>query len=311
MRTVFFGTPELAVPTLAALAETHEVTAVVCQPDKPKGRSKKLVPPPVKVWAEAHGIPVMQPVIMNDGTFEAWLKDQAPEVCTVAAYGRLLKQPILDVPPKGWLNVHPSLLPRWRGPSPIQTALLKGDSETGVTIMRIILAMDAGDMLLQESTPIDPEENSAELAERLGVMGAKMMLEAMALVEKDQATFTRQASELVTISKLIDKTQGVIDWNNNAQRIHNQVRACVPWPVAQCSLNGNVYRIHKSRVIDKATDAAPGIVTEVAKTTFCIATGDRQLEVLTIQAQGKKAMPTDAFLRGNSINVGDRFEVEA
>lgn len=151
MRTVFFGTPDIAVPTLRAIEALHEVTAVVCQPDRPQGRSKRPVPPPVKVAAEKLGIPVHQPTKLNDGTFEAWLREQAPDVCTIAAYGRILKQPVLDIPPHGWLNVHPSLLPKYRGPSPIRSAVLNGDTVTGVSIMRLVLEMDAGDVLDRKS----------------------------------------------------------------------------------------------------------------------------------------------------------------
>ena len=171
MRTVFFGTPELAVPALAAVAAHHNVTAVVCQPDRPKKRSKRPVPPPTKAWAVEHEIPVHQPLKLNDGAFEAWLKEQRPELCAIAAYGRLLKQPILDVPPEGWLNIHPSLLPRYRGPSPIQSAILNGDPVTGVSIMRLTLEMDAGDVLLQEETPVADDDTTESLSARLAQLG--------------------------------------------------------------------------------------------------------------------------------------------
>ena len=158
MRIVFFGTPDLAVPSLEAVAATHEVAALVCRPDSPQGRRKALVPPPTKVWAETQGIEVNQPTKLNDGVFEAWLREQQPEVCVLVAYGRILKQPILDVPPHGFLNVHPSLLPRHRGPSPIQTAILQGDAETGVTIMRLDAGTDTGDLLVPEANSIDSDQ---------------------------------------------------------------------------------------------------------------------------------------------------------
>ncbi len=308
MRAVFFGTPELAVPSLARAAERHEVVAVVCQPDKPQGRSGTPTPPPVKVWAVEHGIPVHQPTKLNDGTFEAWLKEQRPDVGLMAAYGRLLKQPILDVPPLGWLNVHPSLLPRWRGPSPIQTAILAGDAETGVTIMRVILAMDAGDIVLQQRTPIGPDETSQELSDRLALMGADMLVEAMGLVEQGNAPATPQDPEQVVFCSMFSKEDGRIRWDGPAWRIHNRVRASIPWPVAQCLYGGEVCRILKTAPVDIPADAPPGTVTQVLKDRVLVATGEGQLAILRFQAPGKKAMDMAAFLLGRRMEPGERFE---
>lgn len=308
MRTVFFGTPELAVPSLAALVERHEVVAVVCQPDRPQRRSKNPIPPPVKLWAEAHGITVHQPVKLNDGSFEGWLREQAPEICTVAAYGRLLKQPLLDVAPKGWLNVHPSLLPRHRGPSPIQTAILEGDAVTGVTIIRLALEMDAGDILLQEATPVDPDETAAELTQRLAKMGAGLLVEGVAQVAAGTAQFTPQDPEKATYSRLFEKEQGRIRWAQPARRIHNLVRAATPWPVAHCLYQGQVCRIHRTAVVDETPDAAPGIITQVETDRVLVATGEGQLAILVFQVPGKRALPMAEFLRGRRIEAGERFE---
>lgn len=307
MRTVFFGTPELAVPSLARAAAAHEVAAVVCQPDRPQGRSARPVPPPVKVWAEAHGIPVHQPVKLNDGAFEAWLRDLRPDLCLVAAYGRLLKQPILDIPPLGWLNVHPSLLPRWRGPSPIQTAILAGDRETGVTIMRVVLEMDAGDIVLQESTPIGPEETAEELSARLAEMGAELLLRAVNLVEEGKDSAIPQDPGGVTHCSLFSKEDGRIRWDGPAWRIHNRVRASIPWPVAQCLYGGQVCRILKTLPDPRPARGTPGTVTETAKDRIYVATGEGELAILRFQAPGKKAMDMEAYLRGNRIEPGDRF----
>lgn len=318
MRTVFFGTPELAVPTLQAVAKAHTVTAVVCQPDKPQGRSKKLVPPPVKVAAETLGIPVHQPSKLNDGRFERWLQEQAPEVCTVAAYGRMLKQPILDIPPKGWLNVHPSLLPRWRGASPIQTALLAGDTETGVSIMRIVLEMDAGDVLLQERVPINPEITHPELSAKLAEIGARLMVEGLDLLAKDQAVFTPQDPALVTHSRIITKEDGRIDWTKSAWDIHNQVRALQPWPIAYCQFRGQTFRILRTKVLDtgmendgdlpeSAWEAPAGSIVAVRKNSLLVATGSGILELLAVQAPGKRVMNTGDFLRGHRIEAGERL----
>ncbi len=308
MRTIFFGTPDLAVPSLAALAEAHEVAAVVCPPDRPKGRGKKLVSPPVKVWAEAHGIPVHQPAKLNDGAFEAWLREQAPDVCAVTAYGRFLKQPLLDIPPHGWLNVHPSLLPRWRGPSPIQSAVLAGDEEAGVTIIRLVLEMDAGDILVQESTPIAPEENAAELTARLADLGSRLLVEGMNSVAAGEAEFTPQDPGQVVVCPLFEKETGRIRWARPAREIHNLVRAAVPWPVAHCHYQGEVCRIHRTRVSDEAAGAEPGTVVAVTKNEVIVATGEGCIAILVFQAPGKKAIPMGDYLRGRRIEVGERFE---
>lgn len=307
MRIVFFGTPELAVPTLAAVSDEHEVIAVVCQPDKAKGRSKKLIAPPAKQWADAHKIPVHQPTKLNDGAFEAWLTALAPDVCVVAAYGRLLKQPLLDIPRYGYLNVHPSLLPRWRGPSPIQSAVLAGDSETGVSIMRLVLEMDAGDVQAQERIAIGPDENAAQLTAHLAAIGAGMMLDALREVQDGTATYVPQDPALVTHCNLITKDDGKIDWTRPAAEIHNQVRGCQPWPVAYCDFHGGPLRIHRSQVIAGAATQAPGVVSAVEKDHLRVATGEGELALLELQAPGKRAMACGDFLRGNAVAVGEQL----
>lgn len=308
MRLVFFGTPALAVPSLSALSQRHDVAAAVCQPDRPQGRSKQPVPPPVKEWAHEHGIPVTQPVKLNDGTFETWLREQAPEVCVLVAYGRILKQAILDVPPHGFINLHPSLLPRRRGPSPIQTAILKGDSVTGITIMRLDAGTDTGDILLQESAPIEPDDTSESLSHRLGTLGAELLVRALDQIATGTAVFTPQDHARATYTKRYEKTDGRIDWSLAAVDIHNLVRAAIPWPVAHCTFKGETCRIHKTMILDERTEAAPGTVTRVEKDRVVAATGQGQLAILVFQAPGKRAMPMTDFLRGHAIHVGDRFE---
>ncbi len=308
MRIVFFGTPELAVPSLAALASAHSVVSVVCQPDRPQGRSAKLVPPPTKVFAEAHGLPVHQPEKLNDGAFEDWLKARQPDLCAVTAYGRLLKQPLLDVPPLGYLNVHPSLLPRHRGPSPISSAILAGDAETGVSIMRLLLEMDAGDLLIQERTPIDPDENTEELSQRLAAIGARLLVQGVDQVASGAAVFAPQDVARVTLSRMFEKKDGHVDWTRSAREIHNLVRAAYPWPSAQTLLHGESCRIHRSAVVDAPAGAEPGVVVGVEKNRVVVATGEGQLALLVFQAPGKKAMPMGDFLRGHKMQAGDRFD---
>lgn len=308
MRIVYFGTPALAVPTLATLAPVHEVAAVVTQPDRPRGRSGKPEPPEVKVWAHAHGLAVHQPEKLHDGAFEAWLREMRPELCVVAAYGRLLRQPVLDVPTHGWLNLHPSLLPRWRGPSPIQTALMEGDRVTGITIMRMVLEMDAGDIVLQERTPIEQDETAGELTERLAEMGAHTMMKAVAMVERGAAPSIPQDPAQVTVSVLFEKERGRIRWSDPAAHIHDQVRACNPWPMAQCVFRGQMCRILKTQALEGNQEAAPGTVLEIQKDRIIVATGRGRIAILRLQLPGKKALDTDAFLLGARVSPDERFE---
>ncbi|MDX9975022.1 MAG: methionyl-tRNA formyltransferase [FCB group bacterium] len=309
MRTVFFGTPELAVPTLAAVAERHEVTAVVCQPDKPQGRGKKVVPPPTKAWALEHGIPVHQPVKLNDGTFEAWLREQAPDICVLAAYGRILKQPILDVPRFGFVNMHPSLLPRHRGPSPVRGALLEGDSVTGVTIMRLDAGTDTGDIVLQEEVPIEPDDNAIRLTDRLAAFGGQLMVKALAQIASGEALYAPQDESRATHTRMLNKADGRICWDRPAHEIHNLVRAAVPWPAAQTRLENEVVQIHRTQVVDdNDAPASPGTIVRVERDRVVVATGQGALAVLEIQSPGKRVMPMGDYLRGHALHVGERFE---
>lgn len=308
MRIVYFGTPELAVPTLETLHRHHTVAAVVCQPDKPQGRSKKLVAPPTKTWAVERGVEVHQPTRLNDGGFESWLRDQRPELCVLVAYGRILQEPILEVPPNGFLNLHPSLLPQYRGPSPIQSAVLHGDEKTGLTIMRLTMEVDAGDVLLQEEVDIMPDDTTASLTERLGPLGANLMLRAVGMVDDETAEFSPQDHTRATFTHTLQKKDGAIEWHWPATRIHNLVRAAIPWPVAHCRFHGETVRILKTRVLADPAAAAPGTITDVGREILTVATGDGYLDVLEIQVPGKRAMPVADFLRGHTIAAGDRFE---
>jgi methionyl-tRNA formyltransferase len=310
VRIVFFGTPSLAVPTLAALSESHTIAAVITQPDRPRGRSSKPEPSEVKQWAVAHGLTVDQPQRIHDGSFEASLKALEPDLCVVAAYGRLLRQAVLDVPPLGWLNMHPSLLPRWRGPSPIQSALLYGDVVTGVTIMRMVLEMDAGNIVLQEETPIGAEETAGELTDRLAVLGADAMVRAVDLIASGTAPDIVQDVSRVTTTTLFEKKYGNMVWAASASALHNQVRACNPWPMAQCRFRGQLCRILRTRLISDSEekDAAPGTVLEVHKDHVVLATGKGKLALLQLQMAGKKPLDAADFLRGAHLTVGERFE---
>ncbi len=308
MRIVFFGTPELAVPSLEALCNHHDVVAVVCQPDRPAGRKKQLQPPPTKQWALAHDLPVHQPTKLNDGTFEVWLKEQVPDICVLVAYGRILKQPILDVPPQGFLNMHPSMLPKYRGPSPLQSAVLNGDTETGITIMRLDAGMDSGDVLLQESMPIAPEDTSGTLHDRAAEKGAELLLGALALVESGEPQFTPQDDARATYTHLFKKADGRIRWSESAESIHHLVRAANPWPSAQCQLQGKTLRIHETSFDNDAASGDPGSVIRVEDDQVVVATGKGHIAIHVLQNPGKRALPVAEYLRGNPIQVGEHFE---
>jgi len=308
VRIVFFGTPEIALPSLQAVAAAHELVALVCRPDRPKGRSKKLVPPPTKQWALDNGIEVNQPEKLNDGAFEAWLSERAPECCALVAYGRILKQAILDVPSGGFLNVHTSLLPRHRGPSPIQTALLEGDTETGVTVMGLNAEMDGGDILLQETVPIAEYDTTGSLSEKLGEVGASALLRGIEQLENGDARFTPQDDSAATYCKLFKKEDGRIAWATSAEQISNLVRAAHPWPVAHCRLYDQTVRIHVATVSEDPTEAPPGTVVRADAAGIVVATGRGTLSIVTIQAPGKRPMPVADYLRGNPMTAGQTFE---
>lgn len=307
MRIIFFGTPELAVPCLRECAALHDVTAVVCQPDRPKGRSRKPAPPPVKEWALAHEIPVHQPTKLNDGAFESWLVEQRPDACAIAAYGRILKQPILDVPPLGFVNMHPSLLPKYRGPSPIQSAIINGDTETGVTIIRLCLEMDAGDIAMQSIEPIQSDDDGITLSERLAEKGAGMLAKTLTALAAGTVQFRAQEHGAATYCKMLTKEDGRIDWSQSAETIHNLVRGAQPWPGAYTTLNGDTIRVVRTEVLSNAATGTPGSVTDTSNQTIQIATGSGCIAISRLQAPGKKAMDSDAFLRGRRMEIGTQF----
>jgi len=308
VRIVFFGTPEVAVASLAETARHHEVTGLVCQPDRPQGRSKRLVRPPTKVWALEHSIEVVQPEKLDDRTFETWFRRQQPDICVIAAYGRILKQRILDAPPRGFVNMHPSLLPRWRGPSPIQAALLCGDEVTGVTIMRLTQDMDAGDILLQEEEPIQPDDNAITLASRLAEKGAALLVRGLELIERGIAVWRPQDDSKAVYCKLMRKEDGRIRWSEPARKIHNLVRAAVSWPVAHCLFRGEVCRIHKTSLVEDARAGTPGEVVSVSDAALVVAAGDGAVAIEVIQMPGKRAMRIGEYMRGNAVRNGEVFK---
>lgn len=309
MRIVFMGTPEFAVPSLVALCEAgYEVVGVFTQPDRPKGRGNKMTACPVKEAALAAGIPVFQPERIKRAEGVEMLKSCAPELCVTAAFGQLLSQEILDIPPLGTINVHSSLLPRHRGSAPINWSIIKGDSVTGVTTMFTDIGMDTGDMLLARETPIGDTENAGELSDRLAVMGAELLVETLRALENGTLVRTPQNPDEATYEPKMDKALGCIDWAKSAKEIDWLVRGTTPWPGAYTALGEGNMKVFEVAVCGGKVDAAPGTVLSAdAKKGLVVACGDAQLELVQIQMPGAKRMAAKDYLRGHGIETGIRL----
>ena len=306
MRIVFMGTPDFAVPSLKALVEAgHEVVGVFSQPDKPVGRHQnKLQPTPVKVCAQSFEIPVFQPQTLRDGEALNLLKELQPELIVVAAYGKVLPDEILALPPKGCINVHSSLLPKYRGAAPIHWSILNGDKETGVTIMHMALALDAGDIISQVKTPIDPDETVEMLHDRLARLGADLLVETVQNIADGTATRTPQDESQVTLAPMLSRELSPMDWTKPARTLHDQVRGLIPWPSATAELNGVKCKIFATAVLDETTGKAPGSVLAADKKGLKIACGEGTvLRIDTLQAAGGKRMAAADYLRGHPIPV--------
>ncbi len=307
MRILFMGTPDFAVASLAALLEQgHEVCGVFTQPDKPKNRGMKLQASPVKEFALAHEIPVFQPVKMRDGEAMGYICDLKPELIVVAAYGRILPDDILDYPAYGCINVHSSLLPRYRGAAPINWAILNGDKTTGVTIMHMAAALDAGDIILQEETAIGPDETAPQLFDRLAALGGKLLMEAVDQIAAGTATRTPQEEAQVTYASMLDRSLSPMDWTKPAQVLHDQVRGLLPWPCATAEFGGVRCKVFTTAVLDAPTDLGPGTVAEAGKAGIVMACGSGTLlQVKELQPDGKKRMAAADFLRGHPLTAGE------
>lgn len=305
MKILFMGTPDFAVPSLEALvAAGHQVVGVFSQPDKPKNRGMKLLPTPVKVCAQAHDIPVFQPTKLRDGTALETIRQLAPDLIVVAAYGRILPQEILDAPPLGCINVHSSLLPKYRGSAPIHWAILNGDQETGVTIMHMALALDAGDIIAQKTTPIDPDETVETLHDRLAQLGAELLVETVARIADGTATRTPQEESQVTLAPMLSRALSPMDWTRPARALHDQVRGLIPWPAAVTELNGTRCKIFATTVLQETTGKAPGSILAADKKGLKVACGEGTvLQIDQLQADGGKRMAAADYLRGHPIPV--------
>jgi len=308
MRVVFFGTPEFAVPSLEALVrEGHHVLAVVTQPDRPAGRGGELTSPPVKQGARRLGLEVRQPERIRDGEFIAWLRDLEPEAGVVVGYGKIIPPAIFEFPPHGFINVHASLLPRYRGAAPIEWALAHGETRTGVTTIRIDSGLDTGDILLQEATEIGPEETAEELRRRLAEMGARLLAETLRGLQAGTIVPRPQDHSQATLAPMLRKEDGRIDWSMRAGQIANRVRAFVPWPGAYTWLRGKLIHIWRARPAEGAPAGPPGTL-QAAEGRLWASCGEQTvLEILELQQEGRKRMPAAEFLRGARLTENERF----
>lgn len=306
MNIVFMGTPDFAVPSLNALAQSdkYNVKAVYTQPDKPVGRKRILTPPEVKVCAQSLGIDVYQPNTFKDDEVIEELKSFEPDVIVVIAYGKLLPKTVLDIPKYGCINIHGSLLPKLRGAAPIQRSVIDGDEETGVTSMLMDVGLDTGDMLIKKSVKILPDETAGELFDRLAPLGAEVLLDTLEKIENGTITREKQDDSLSTYAAMLSKEETGIDWNLSANTVHNKVRGMNPWPVAVTMFKGKKLKIFKTKVSEKS--GAPSKVISVNPPT--VACGDGSVELLEVQLEGKNKMNAVDFFRGQRIAVGDVIE---
>ena len=300
MRIVFMGTPDIAATCLKKLlADGFEVAAVYTQPDRPKNRGMKLAFSPVKEVALEAGLPVYQPENFRDPETVEQLRSLQPDVVAVVAYGRILPQNVLDIPNKGCINIHASVLPQYRGSAPYQWAVLDGQQETGVTAMYLCREMDAGDIIDISKTPIDPNETAGELLDRLAVLGADLLSKTMSRMAEGNVERTPQDAGKVTYAPMLDKTMCPIDWNKTAQQVHNQVRGLHPWPVATAELAGTKFKIHATCIVDRK--GTPGQILELTKTGLVVACGEGAVEIRSLQAEGGKRMNAPDYFRGHPL----------
>jgi methionyl-tRNA formyltransferase len=302
LNIVYAGTPEFAAVALAALLDTpHRISAVYTQPDRPAGRGRKLKASPVKELALEHGIEVRQPESLKDADEQARLAALEPDLMIVAAYGLLLPAEVLAIPRLGCLNIHASLLPRWRGAAPIQRAILAGDAETGITIMQMDVGLDTGDMLYKLSTPITAEDNAQSLHDRLAELGARAITEALDGLQEGNLTAEKQDDSQACYAKKLQKAEALIDWQQSAVQIGRQVAAFNPWPVAQTLYQGEVLRIWEARSLEENPNAKPGSVIRADRQGIDVACGEGVLRLLRLQRPGGKPQAVQDFLNANAI----------
>ncbi len=308
MKIVFMGTPDFAVPALEALVKGgHQVIAAVTQPDKPQGRGKGMAMPPVKEKAMEFAIPVYQPAKVREEGFFRQMRELSPEVIVVAAFGQILPKAILDLPQYGCINIHASLLPKYRGAAPIQWAIINGEKETGVTTMMMDAGLDTGDMLEKTVVPIEEEETAQSLSDKLSAAGGSLILSTLKKVEEGTLTRTPQRDEESCYAKILQKTLGRIDWNREAKLIERLIRGLNPWPSAYTTLNGKSLKLWKAKALLEEYPGEAGQVVKAVGNELLIKTGKGTLKAEALQLEGKKRMEADAFLRGCPIEEGTRL----
>ncbi len=303
MRVVFAGTPGVALPALEAVAASrHELVAVVTRPDARQGRSKRLVPSPVAAWADTHGIETLKPLTPREPEFGQRLRELAPDCCPVVAYGALIPEDVLAIPTHGWVNVHFSLLPAWRGAAPVQRGILAGDAETGITIFDLVPALDAGDIYLQEPSPLGDTETSGEVLSRLADRGAQLLVDVLDTIEAGTATAISQPSAGITVAPKLTVADAQIDWTRPAIEIDRLIRACNPNPVAWTTHRGERFKVHLGRA-QAGTILAPGVI-DAGRRTVNVGTGRGVLELLQVQPAGKRPMAAADWGRGLGVDPG-------
>lgn len=305
LRIIFMGTPDFAAATLQALIDgPDEIVAVITQPDKARGRGKKVAPPPTKVLAEAANIPVLQPTKIKTEEFRNGLLTYQPDLMVVTAYGRILPPSLLELAPMGCINVHGSLLPKYRGAAPIQWTVINGEKEAGVTIIQMDEGMDTGDMLLSAKINTAPEETAGTLFDKLAALGSETLLKAIKGVKEGTVIPVAQDHSQATIAPMLKKNDGLIDWSRDAEELECLIRGLDPWPSAFCFHNNKRLRLFNPEVVYKETDASPGSVIHGDKRGLLVACGKNSLLIREIQPEGKKRMATQDFLRGNPFEPG-------
>ena len=308
MNVVFMGTPEFAVPTLEALVKEHNVTAVVTQPDKPKGRGKKMMFSAVKEKALEYGLTVYQPEKVKDSDFVQVLKELAPDIMVVVAFGQILSEEILNIPKYGCINVHGSLLPEYRGAAPIQWSIIHGREYGGVTTMYMAKGLDSGDMILKAQEKIRDDDTYGSLYDRLSVIGADLLIKTLELIENGEAPRTPQNEAEATAAPMITREMESINWNDRADNIVNLIKGLNPQPVAHTLLKGEKLKIWFAEKEGKGYTGTPGEIVDVRKKDFVVMTADGAVAVKEVQAQGGKKMTTDAYMRGHAIDKGTILE---
>jgi methionyl-tRNA formyltransferase len=308
LRILYMGTPQFAVPALEALIDSpHTVVALVSQPDRPRGRGQHVQPTPTKAVALAHGVPVMQPTRLKDPALHDEWRALAPDLGVVAAYGRILPDALLELPRLGMINIHASLLPKYRGAAPIHRAIIDGEAQTGVTIMRVVSQLDAGPMLLTGTRAIGADETTTDIEPALALLGASLVLDAVNQLASGPVVETPQDDAQATYAAKIEKYEGAIAWDLPAERIHNLVRGLHPWPLVSAKMDGKRILIHRTKLTDARSDAPSG--TLLAEDGLAVVAGDgRVLQIVEIQPEGKRAMSARDFLAGHRLPASARFE---